>query len=244
MKATDFNIGDRFLNKSNKEVVMVTGYGKNNRLKLQDDEGNEIEVSMLGIQASYKHLNWQDGDIIESDNLIAEFKCFSSYSVAMAVCHWVSNKRDRLDIEGFDEVQICYFKKVKENAKLEVGTDGLKEIPKENKSEHQKLTDLANRIELWELDENGDVIDKHVLMDKEQEKYDYINPNHYKQGSKEVIEMMQDIWGKENLIAYCEMNAFKYRMRAGLKPEQSVERDLEKAKWYSDKANRLRNGCE
>ena len=74
--------------------------------------------------------------------------------------------------------------------------------------------------------------------------YDYINPNHYKQGSKEVIEMMQDIWGKEKLIAYCEMNAFKYRMRAGLKPEQSVQRDLEKAKWYSDKANRLRNGCE
>ena len=210
MKATDFNIGDRFLNKSSKEVVMVTGYGKNNRLTLQDDEGNEIEVSMLGIQASYKHLNWQDGDTIESDNLIAEFKCFSSYSVAMAVCHWVSNKRDRLDIEGFDEVQICYFKKVKENAKLEVGTDGLKEIPKEMK----------------------------------EEKYDYINPNHYKQGSKEVIEMMQDIWGKENLIAYCEMNSFKYRMRAGLKPEQSVERDLEKAKWYEQKANRLRNGCE
>ena len=207
MKATDFNIGDRFLNKSNKEVVMVTGYGKNNRLNLKDDDGNEIEVSMLGIQANYKHLNWQDGDIIESDNLIAEFKCFSSYSVAMAVCHWVSNKRDRLDIEGFDEVQICYFKKVKENAKLEVGTDGLKEIPKEVK----------------------------------EQKYDYINPNHYKQGSKEVIEMMEAIWGKESLGVYCEMNAFKYRMRAGLKPEQSVERDLEKAKWYEQKANTLRN---
>lgn len=80
--------------------------------------------------------------------------------------------------------------------------------------------------------------------EKQMKEYDYINPNHYKQGSKEVIEMMQDIWGKEKLIAYCEMNAFKYRMRAGLKPEQSVQRDLEKAKWYSDKANRLRNGCE
>ena len=37
------------------------------------------------------------------------------------------------------------------------------------------------------------------------------------------------------------MNAFKYRMRAGLKPEQSVQRDLEKAKWYEDKAIQLRN---
>lgn len=77
--------------------------------------------------------------------------------------------------------------------------------------------------------------------ERQMKEYDYINPNHYKQGSKEVIEMMQDIWGKEKLIAYCEMNAFKYRMRAGLKPEQSVQRDLEKAKWYEDKAIQLRN---
>lgn len=36
------------------------------------------------------------------------------------------------------------------------------------------------------------------------------------------------------------MNAFKYRMRLGLKPEQSVERDLEKANWYEQKAKELR----
>lgn len=234
MKATDFNIGDRFLNKSSKEVVMVTGYGKNNRLNLQDDEGNEIEVSMLGIQASYKPLNWQDGDIIESDNLIAEFKCFSSYSVAMAVCHWVSNKRDRLDIEGFDEVQICYFKKVKENAKLEVGTDGLKEVA-------EKWNKIGSEYKA-ECDKIDEELAKGMLA--QVKLYDYINPNHYKQGSKEVIEMMEAIWGKESLGVYCEINAFKYRMRAGLKPEQSVERDLEKAKWYEQKANILRNGCE
>lgn len=70
--------------------------------------------------------------------------------------------------------------------------------------------------------------------------YDFINPNHYKQGSKEVIEMMELIWGKESLGVYCEMNAFKYRMRLGLKPEQSVERDLEKANWYEQKAKELR----
>ena len=76
--------------------------------------------------------------------------------------------------------------------------------------------------------------------DENNKEYDFINPNHYKQGSKEVIEMMQDIWGVEKLIAYCEMNAFKYRMRLGLKPEQSVERDLEKAVWYETKAKELR----
>ena len=71
--------------------------------------------------------------------------------------------------------------------------------------------------------------------------YDYINPNHYKQGDKEVIEMMVDIWGAEDVAKYCSMNAFKYRMRMGFKPNQPVEQELKKAKWYEDKAKELRN---
>jgi len=69
---------------------------------------------------------------------------------------------------------------------------------------------------------------------------DAINPQHYKKGSKEVIEMMQNIWGVDNTIIFCEMNSFKYRMRAGLKPNQPIERDLKKAKWYEDKAQELK----
>ena len=71
--------------------------------------------------------------------------------------------------------------------------------------------------------------------------YDYINPNHYKSFSKECWEMMIDIWGKEAFIAHCEMCAFKYRMRAGSKPEQPIERDLSKARWYEDKAEEVRH---
>ena len=36
------------------------------------------------------------------------------------------------------------------------------------------------------------------------------------------------------------MNAFKYRMRLGDKPDQPVERDLAKAKWYETMAKKLR----
>ena len=72
------------------------------------------------------------------------------------------------------------------------------------------------------------------------EEYNYIDPNHYKNGSKEVYEMMIDIWGVEAFIKHCEMTAFKYRMRAGLKPDQPIERDLQKAKWYETKASELR----
>lgn len=70
--------------------------------------------------------------------------------------------------------------------------------------------------------------------------YDHINPSHYQNSSKEVWEMMVSVWGKEAFINHCEMTAFKYRMRAGLKPDQPVERDLQKAKWYEDKAKELR----
>ena len=57
-------------------------------------------------------------------------------------------------------------------------------------------------------------------------------------------EMMIDVWGKEKYIAYCEMNAFKYRMRLGHKPDQPIERDLSKARWYEDMAYNLKKELE
>ena len=73
------------------------------------------------------------------------------------------------------------------------------------------------------------------------EEYDYINPNHYKLGGKETFEMMIDIWGKDAFIKHCEMTSFKYRMRIGTKPNQPIERDLAKARWYELKAKQLRD---
>jgi hypothetical protein len=79
------------------------------------------------------------------------------------------------------------------------------------------------------------------MVDKKMQEYDYVNPDHYKKGNKEVIDMMVDIWGKEDVAKHCEMNAFKYRMRMGEKPNQPLEQELKKAKWYEDKAKELRN---
>jgi hypothetical protein len=70
--------------------------------------------------------------------------------------------------------------------------------------------------------------------------YDYINPAHYQEFSIEVIDMMAAIWGKETAAAHCEMCAFKYKLRAGSKPDQPIERDLDKAAWYLSKAKELR----
>jgi len=72
--------------------------------------------------------------------------------------------------------------------------------------------------------------------------YEMINsPTHYNDFSVETWDMMLRIWGKEHFIAFCEINAFKYKMRAGSKPTDSIEQDIKKANWYLNKAHEIRN---
>lgn len=52
--------------------------------------------------------------------------------------------------------------------------------------------------------------------------------------------MMEAIYGTEATITFCEMTAFKYRMRVGTKPDNSIEQDLQKERWYLNKAKELR----
>lgn len=75
---------------------------------------------------------------------------------------------------------------------------------------------------------------------KNNEDYDYVNPEHYKSFSYEVIEMMISIWGAEAAMYHCEMCAFKYRMRMGSKPGQPIDLDMKKVDWYLSKAGELR----
>lgn len=65
------------------------------------------------------------------------------------------------------------------------------------------------------------------------------NPSHYTQYPIEVFDMMLSIFGREKLIDYCYINAFKYRMRAGLK--DNLQQDLLKEQWYLNKAKELSN---
>lgn len=69
---------------------------------------------------------------------------------------------------------------------------------------------------------------------------EYVNsPKHYNQYDVETIDMMERIWGIEKTITFCELNAFKYRMRLGFKDE--MEQDFKKEQWYLSKVNELRN---
>ena len=65
------------------------------------------------------------------------------------------------------------------------------------------------------------------------------HPPHYNQYPIETIDMMISIFGVDKTIDFCIMNAYKYRMRLGLK--DNIEQDLAKEKWYLDKAQELKN---
>jgi len=79
-----------------------------------------------------------------------------------------------------------------------------------------------------------------MISTMSKEDYDHINPSHYRNYSVEVIDMMLSIYGKEATALFCEMNAFKYRMRMGTKPDSPIEQDLKKEGWYLAKAKELR----
>lgn len=67
---------------------------------------------------------------------------------------------------------------------------------------------------------------------------DMVNsPPHYRaEGRKECIEEMIELFGVDKVIAFCELNEYKYRYRHEMK---NGEEDLQKAEWYRKKAREL-----
>lgn len=60
-------------------------------------------------------------------------------------------------------------------------------------------------------------------------KYDSVeNPKHYNIYDTEVVKMMELIFGPEKTANWAQLNAFKYRMRMGLKPTAQMEEDFKK----------------
>ena len=63
------------------------------------------------------------------------------------------------------------------------------------------------------------------------------HPQHYTTYDVETLDMMIRIWGTQETISFCKLNAFKYRMRAGHK--DNAQQDINKALWYENKMNEL-----
>lgn len=64
------------------------------------------------------------------------------------------------------------------------------------------------------------------------------HPPHYNQYPKEAIDIIIDTFGVSDAIIFCKVNAFKYRLRMGLKGD--LAEDFAKEQWYLNKAKELR----
>lgn len=68
------------------------------------------------------------------------------------------------------------------------------------------------------------------------------HPNYYKKdNSMECIEEMRILFGDYAVVDFCKLNAYKYKYRAGNKEDNSKEKDLAKANWYLNYAQKLIN---
>ena len=60
-----------------------------------------------------------------------------------------------------------------------------------------------------------------------------INPDHYKAGGIEVIDVLRAKLTPEELRGFLKGNAVKYLMRAGRKDGEKDMEDYKKAAWYT-----------
>jgi len=73
-----------------------------------------------------------------------------------------------------------------------------------------------------------------------EENYEMVNhPSHYNRYPIEAVEMARRIWGDQAMKTAAEITAFFYRMRLGLKPENSVEQELAKEEFWLDYAKKM-----
>ncbi len=67
----------------------------------------------------------------------------------------------------------------------------------------------------------------------EPDEEDVVNhPSHYETGKFECIEVMEEIYGREDVKAFCRCNAFKYLYRC---KHKNGNQDIDKARWYINK---------
>lgn len=126
---------------------------------------------------------------------------------------WVEEARKQLEAEInkiFDD-DIVYF----DNKPFFKESDLAKS--EENKDNCAKIEELDSKKgwKKWEKDENSAVN----------------HPKHYQnEGGLETIDEMILLFGLEETMIFCKLNAWKYRARASKKG--SEQEDLDKANWY------------
>lgn len=103
----------------------------------------------------------------------------------------------------------------------------------------QKPKEFEERINTCLKTKNNECVTTKAINN---DSYEMVNhPDHYNNYDKEVIDMIEAIWGTEKAAIWCEITAFKYRMRMGTKPDNDITQDIKKEKWYLNKFKELKS---
>ena len=96
--------------------------------------------------------------------------------------------------------------------------------------------DVKELIKMQNHSENADTKHETIVFDSSKTSNMVNHPSHYKGNKFECIDVMLDTFSKEEVEAFCKLNAFKYLYRANKK--NGME-DMKKAEWYIKKYNEL-----
>ena len=67
---------------------------------------------------------------------------------------------------------------------------------------------------------------------------------HYQGLRIDLQHQLEAIWGTFQLMTFCEMSAFCYRMRAGKKIGNDISQEIIKATWFEKRAKFLKDKLE
>ena len=66
------------------------------------------------------------------------------------------------------------------------------------------------------------------------------HPSHYKMAdNRDLLDHMEEMYGAEEVISFCKLNALKYISRAGKKDPKRTKEDIEKAIVYLERIQHL-----
>lgn len=121
----------------------------------------------------------------------------------------------------------------------------LKKILTTSKQLSEKIKNIKNSSNKKTMSNDVESVINDILSPKKDlitDEYEMVDhPQHYNNYEYEVIDMMRKIYGDEKTAIFCELNAFKYRMRMGTKPTSPIQEDLKKEQWYLKKKKEILN---
>ena len=107
---------------------------------------------------------------------------------------------------------------------------------------NERIADLRQAVKSLNIMTTSPVPEPEQTIDHPTDSVSH--PDHYKTHDKECIIEMYILFGLDNFIAFCQMNAWKYRYRAGRKIGNAYDYDNAKADRYIEYAARAREIVE